>query len=44
MLSLGEEVHLGGTLLLLGRLENSENLGLGSPRRALLRLSVGVSG
>ena len=52
MLCLGGEVRLGGALLCLGGPENSENLGSGSPRhrdlhstprRALLRLGVGVS-
>ena len=38
MLHLGGEVRLSGELLLLGRLKNSENLGLGSPRRRDLRL------
>ena len=50
MLCLGGEVRLGGALLRLGRPESSTNLGSGSskrsstPRRALLRLGVGVSG
>ena len=38
MLCLGEEVHIGGALLRLGGPENSENLGLGSPRQRCLHL------
>ena len=40
MLPLGGEVCLGEALLRLGRLENSENLGSGSPRHRDLRLGV----
>ena len=49
MLHLGGEVRLGGALLRLGGQEKCINLVLGplkwssTPRRALLRLGVGVS-
>ena len=35
MLHLGGEVRLGGALLCLGGLENSENLGSSSPRQSI---------
>ena len=38
MLRLGGEVHLGEALLSLGRPENTETLGSGSPRHSDLHL------